>query len=132
MLASEKAAQCALLRRRASLTCTVQGIDSVTDGVMRHISDSQAGLQALTLRSGYALTPAGLRLLAPLANLALLSVGACPGISRATLEALTAGHARLALLGGGTCPLLRDTCDAVALAPEQGLLHAVPPCVRVM
>eukprot|EP00775_Hariotina_reticulata_P004093 gene4093-4340_t len=59
----------------------VQGIDLVTDGVMRHISASQKQLQHLSLRSGYSLTSGGLSLLAPLANLSVLSTngGAAPG-----------------------------------------------------
>lgn len=97
----------------------MQGMDSVTDGVMRHISSSQKQLRQLALRCGYALTPNGLAQLAALANLAVLSVGACPAINKASLGAFTAAHARLGLLLEGCCPLVPDTSNALcALAPD--------------
>lgn len=106
----------------ASLLAYPQGIDSVTDCVMRHISCSQTQLQHLSLRSGYSLTKEGLAHLAPLANLAVLSVGACPAINRSSLEAFTAAHSRLAMLLEGSCPLLFDQGDALcAMAPEPAL-----------
>ncbi len=99
---------------------------------MRHISSSQTQLQHLSMRSGYSLTSDGLTLLAPLANLAVLSVGACPAINRAALETFTAAHARLALLLEGCCPLLSDVGDALcAMAPEPALASPFLPCVRV-
>ncbi|WIA08666.1 hypothetical protein OEZ85_008093 [Tetradesmus obliquus] len=110
----------------------VQGIDSVTDSVMRHISCSQKQLQHLSLRSGYSLTKDGLTQLAPLANLSVLSVGACPAISRPALEAFTAAHSRLAMLLQGACPLLSDEGEALcALAPEPALASPFLPTVRV-
>ncbi|KAF8072681.1 FBXL14 [Scenedesmus sp. PABB004] len=110
----------------------VQGIDSVTDAVMRHISGSQTALQQLSLRSGYSLTRGGLALLAPLANLAVLSVGACPAISRAWLQEFAGGHARLAGLVEGACPLLADRDALCAVAPEPALAPFLQlPVVRV-
>jgi hypothetical protein len=109
----------------------LQGMDSVTDCVMRHISSSQKQLQQLALRCGYALTPVGLRQLAALANLAVLSVGACPAINKSSLEAFTAAHARLGLLLEGACPLLPDNSHTLcALAPEQAAVFPVGQWVR--
>ncbi|KAF6259488.1 hypothetical protein COO60DRAFT_1638311 [Scenedesmus sp. NREL 46B-D3] len=91
----------------------VQGIDSVTD-------------------AGYSLTRDGLTQLAPLANLSVLSVGACPAISRPALEAFTAAHSRLAMLLQGACPLLSDEGEALcALAPEPALASPFLPAIRV-
>jgi hypothetical protein len=92
---------------------------------MRQISASQRQLQRLALRAGYSLTPGGLAQLAALCNLAVLSVGACPAISRGALQAFTAAHARLGLLLEGCCPLLPDASNALcALAPDH---HAAAP-----
>jgi hypothetical protein len=110
----------------------VQGMDSVTDCVMRHISASQKQLQQLALRCGYSLTPVGLRQLAALANLAVLSVGACPAINKASLEAFASTHTRLGLLLEGACPLLPDSDNALcALAPERAVGAFAGQCVRV-
>lgn len=110
----------------------LQGMDSVTDCVMRHISASQKQLQQLALRCGYSLTPVGLRQLAALANLAVLSVGACPAINKASLEAFAATHTRLGMLLEGACPLLPDSSDALcALAPERAVGALAAQCVRV-
>lgn len=111
----------------------LQGMDSVTDCVMRHVSASQKQLQQLALRCGYSLTPFGLRQLSALANLAVLSVGACPAISRASLEAFTATHTRLGTLLEGACPLLPDSSQSAlcALAPEHVLRALAGQCVRV-
>jgi len=99
---------------------------------MRHISASQKQLQHLSLRSGYSLTSSGLSLLAPLANLSVLSVGACPAIDKPSLETFTTNHARLARLLVGCCPLLADSQDALcALAQEPASATAWLPCVRV-
>jgi len=99
---------------------------------MRHISASQKQLQHLSLRSGYSLTASGLSLLVSLANLAVLSVGACPAIDRSSLESFAAQHARLARLATGCCPLLADTQDALcALAQEPALATAWIPAIRV-
>lgn len=108
-------------------------MDSVTDCVMRHVSASQKQLQQLALRCGYSLTPVGLRQLAALANLAVLSVGACPAISRASLEAFTATHTRLGTLLEGACPLLPDSSQSAlcALAPEHALRALAGQCVWV-
>jgi hypothetical protein len=57
----------------------LQGIDSVTDPVMKVLS-SQTTLQRLSLRSGYSLTQAGLASLKTLPQLQELSVSACPAI----------------------------------------------------
>lgn len=115
-----------------ALGCLLQGMDSVTDCVMRHISNSQKQLQQLALRCGYSLTPVGLRQLAALANLAVLSVGACPAINKASLEAFTAAHARLSMLLEGACPLMPDSSHALcALAPERAAGVPTAQCVRV-
>lgn len=96
-------------------------MDSVTDSVMRHISASQTQLTRLALRCGYSLTPGGLWQLAALANLAVLSVGACPAIDKPSLRAFAASHVRLGLLLEGCCPLLPDSSSNAlcALAPDQ-------------
>lgn len=101
---------------------SIQGIDSVTDCVMRHISTSQTQLQHLFLRSGYSLTKEGLQLLTPLANLCVLSVGACPAISQVILEAFTAAHARLTIMEHG-CRLSSDGDAMCAMAPESAMGH---------
>jgi hypothetical protein len=83
-------------------------------------------------RSGYSLTKDGLTQLAPLANLSVLSVGACPAISRPALEAFTAAHSRLAMLLQGSCPLLSDEGEALcAMAPEPALASPFLAAIRV-
>lgn len=90
----------------------MQGIDAVTDVVMKHVS-SQTSLERLSLRSGYNLTAEGLKALQPLGNLAVLSVSACPAITQACLIAFTAAHRRLSRLLIGCCPLLADVQEAL-------------------
>jgi hypothetical protein len=110
----------------------LQGMDSVTDCVMRHVSASQKRLRQLALRCGYSLTPVGLAQLAALANLAVLSVGACPAINKASLEAFTSAHTRLAMLVEGACPLLPDNNHALcAVAPEHAVSTFAGQCVTV-
>jgi hypothetical protein len=116
----------------ALLTLVLQGMDSVTDCVMRHVSASQKRLRQLALRCGYSLTPVGLAQLAALANLAVLSVGACPAINKASLEAFTSAHVRLAMLVEGACPLLPDNNHALcAVAPEHAVSTIAGQCVAV-
>jgi hypothetical protein len=82
--------------------------------------------------SGYSLTKDGLTQLVPLANLSVLSVGACPAISRPALEAFTAAHSRLAMLLQGSCPLLSDEGEALcAMAPEPALTSPFLAAIRV-
>lgn len=90
----------------------VQGIDAVTDSVMKTVS-SQTSLERLALRSGYSLTEDGLQTLSGLGNLAVLSVSACPAITQTCLGAFTNAHRRLSRLLVGVCPLLADAHDAL-------------------
>jgi len=59
---------------------------------------------------------AGLDALAGLHNLSLLSLSACPAISRACLGTFVAAHSRLRQLLVGVCPLRADSQQALMAA----------------